>query len=176
MSTRGPWIQTRKGRQFFVFDPRPDDFDIEEIAWALSMQCRYNGHTKQFMSVAQHSVMVAELSDPEDALWGLLHDAAEAFIGDMVRPLKRSMPEFVVVENRILSQLAFAYGLEPDMPASVKRADNVALATEQKLIMAPAPADWALLEKADPDIVEIPEMHPAEAFQHFMQTWDYLVR
>ena len=87
---KGDWIQTFTGRAFYVLDPRPEDVDIEDIAHALSMQCRFAGHCREFYSVAQHSVTASWLVPPEDALWGLLHDAAEAYVVDLPRPIKRA--------------------------------------------------------------------------------------
>src|SRR5690242_11754504 len=87
---RGDWMQTYTGRRFWPLDPRVDDIDIGDIAHHLSLVCRFAGACREFYSVAQHCVGVSYVCDPKDALWGLLHDAAEAYVGDMVRPLKRS--------------------------------------------------------------------------------------
>src|SRR5262249_3879894 len=100
----GDWIATITGKRWFVTDPHPDDVDIEDIAHGLSMVCRFGGQCREFYSVAQHSVLMANEmcrreAPPEMALWGLLHDAPEAYLGDMVRPLKRSMPNYKVLEH-----------------------------------------------------------------------------
>src|SRR5690606_5290032 len=79
----GDWMQTFTGRAVYPLDLRPDDIDIQDIAHALSMQCRYAGHTRQFYSVAEHSVHVARWCrqyGPAAALEGLLHDATEAYL------------------------------------------------------------------------------------------------
>jgi uncharacterized protein len=90
MSTRtGDWIQTYTGKQFWPLSPLPEDIVIEDIAHALSMQCRFGGHVRTFYSVAQHSVHVSLLVEPQYALWGLLHDAAEAYLVDLPRPIKK---------------------------------------------------------------------------------------
>lgn len=88
-----PTVLTCKGRELDPFNLKAEDIDIEEIAHSLSMQCRYNGATPEFYSVAQHSVYCALYtlnrgSHRADALGMLLHDAAEAYIGDYVRPMK----------------------------------------------------------------------------------------
>lgn len=91
---KGDWIQTYTGRQFWPLDPKPEEVCIEDIAHALSQQCRYAGHTIRFYSVAQHSVEIALRVPRAAALWGLLHDAAEAYLVDLPRPVKYLMPAY----------------------------------------------------------------------------------
>ena len=100
----GDWTQTFAGIQFYPFDPRPDEVKIKDIAHALSMICHFNGHTREFFSVAQHSLMVSYLLPAEHKLWGLMHDSAEAYIGDMIRPIKThsDMFSFALIEGRLL--------------------------------------------------------------------------
>src|SRR4051812_30250690 len=82
----GNWMQTFTGRQFWPVDPRADEIAIEDIARALAMTCRFGGHVRFHYSVAQHSFLVSLVCSPEHALWGLLHDASEAYLGDVVWP------------------------------------------------------------------------------------------
>src|SRR5271165_7548492 len=86
---KGDWIQTYTGRVMYPLDPRPEEINIIDIAHALSNLCRFTGHVRTFYSVAEHSVRVSQHCDPKDALWGLLHDASEAYLADMSRPMKR---------------------------------------------------------------------------------------
>lgn len=81
---RGDWMQTYTGRQFWPLDPLPEDVFIEDIAHALSMQCRYAGHVTRFYSVAEHSVLIARCAPPEAKLYALLgaSDAFEQFINN----------------------------------------------------------------------------------------------
>ena len=98
-----PVIVTRCG--YFDFTaPEGYAFEIDVIAQALSKLCRFAGHTSGFYSVAQHSVFVSmllEAEGPELAMMGLLHDAAEAFVGDVAAPLKMLLPEYKAVEQRV---------------------------------------------------------------------------
>ena len=138
------WIQTYTGRQFFPLEPRPDDIDIRDIAHSLSLQCRFNGHCRGFYSVAEHSVRVSRILDGRERLWGLLHDAAEAYISDLPRPLKATAPGFRAAEDRLLEVIVARFGLAWPMPAHVAHADEVLLATEMRDLMAPPPAPWLL--------------------------------
>lgn len=87
---RSDWMQTYTGRVFWPLEPRPEDVDIVDIAHALANLCRYGGHSKVFYSVAHHSVLVSQIVPPADALWGLMHDSAEAYVIDLIRPIKHS--------------------------------------------------------------------------------------
>jgi hypothetical protein len=88
MKRKGDWMQTYTGRQFWPIDPRADEIDIVDIAHALSQQCRFAGHCKSFYSVATHSWHTSNVCNSENALWGLLHDAAEAYLVDLPTPIK----------------------------------------------------------------------------------------
>jgi hypothetical protein len=120
----GDWIQTYSGRQFWPLDPRVEDVHLEDIAHALSNVCRYTGHVREFYSVAEHSVHVSWSCEPEDALWGLLHDASEAYLADMARPVKQNMPVYVAAERLVpwcWSVEPLAYVIEPWSPKEAKR-------------------------------------------------------
>lgn len=137
------WIQTYSGKRFDFMDPDPESIDIEDIAQALSMQCRYNGHIRSFYSVAEHSVHVAALmSNPFERFPALLHDAAEAYIGDMVSPLKRMMPEYKEIERRVESAIRRRFNLIP-MPEEVKLRDLQMLIVEKHALhLHPALHEW----------------------------------
>lgn len=147
---KGDWFLTSTGRQFWPLDPRPEDICIEDIAHGLAHVCRFGGHCKRFYSVAQHSVFVSYRC--RNALQGLLHDATEAYLGDMVRPLKYSMPDYLVAEERVWRAVCARFGLPLKLDADVKYADNVALMTERRDIMPWTPHRWeADLEAIAPD-------------------------
>jgi hypothetical protein len=167
------WIQTYTGRQFFPFDPRGEDVDIRDIAHSLSFLCRFNGHCRVFYSVAEHSLRVSRLLGDDLALWGLLHDAAEAYLSDLPRPVKASLPAFVDMEARLLREIARVFGLTWPMPAEVRWADDVLLATEARDLMEPAPASWELDEQ--PLEGAIVPLAPEEAERAFLERFAALV-
>lgn len=163
---QGDWMQTVTGRQFWPIDPRPEDINIEDIAHALSMMCRFGGHCDRFYSVAEHSVLVSENVPPQDALWGLLHDASEAYIADIVRPAKRFIIGYKDIEGRIMAAVCGAFDLPYIEPPSVKRADNAILADEAAQIMGAKPKDWILPEP--PLGVRIIGLSPTDAKAAFL--------
>ncbi len=135
----GDFIQTFSGIEFYPLDPRPGEILIEDIAHALSLQCRFTGHTRQFYSVAEHSIWVSALCDPADALWGLLHDASEAYMCDVARPIKR-LPELAgyrATEKDLLSCIVRKFRLPAEEPESVHRADEIMLGVEARDLMSP---------------------------------------
>lgn len=170
---RGPAIQLRSGKMFYLLDPRPEDFEIEDIAAALAKINRYTGHTSVPFSVAQHSVMASEIAEPGDELWALLHDGAEAFVGDISSPLKRALKGVVaVVEEPILKCVIEKYGLSWPMPASVHHIDMVMLSTEKRCLMAQT-VEWPglpepLAEKITPWPWKTAEARFLRRFWHLM--------
>lgn len=141
---RGNWMQTFTGTMFYPLDPRPEDICVDDIAHSLSMQCRYNGHGTMFYSVAEHCILMAGAVSPENALHALLHDATEAYVGDMVRPLKLHMPEFRAVEDRVGRAIADRFGMDPLAPEEVKLADSRILLDERTALFEAPAADWGL--------------------------------
>lgn len=135
---KGDWILTFSGVEFYPIDPRSEEVNIEDIAHALSMLCRYGGHTSQFYSVAEHSVRVSELVPREDQLWALLHDASEAYLVDLPRPIKRHSEigrHYRIAEDKLMASVAARFGLPPDEPAAVKVADEAMLAVEARELL-----------------------------------------
>lgn len=139
-------MQTYTGRPFYPLEPSPDDVEIESIAHSLSMLCRYNGHCLRFYSVAEHCVLLSHSVDPENARWALLHDAVEAYVGDMVRPVKTDMPEFMQIEDNLEIMIAGKFNLGWPMPAQVKEHDTRIVVDEREQNMAPSSLPWSLLD------------------------------
>ena len=137
MACTGAWIETYTGKKFHLLDPQPDEIDIEDIAHALSNQCRYTGHTRRFFSVAEHSIHVSLLSY-NFKLAGLMHDASEAYLSDISRPVKQLTPvgpPYYQVEDKMMTAIANKYGFEWPLPKEVKTADNIMLFTEKDQLM-----------------------------------------
>jgi len=131
-------IRTSTGRHFYPFKPSEKDMDIEDIAQSLSLQCRYTGHTKwegkmKHYSVAQHSLYVSYIC--EYPLWGLLHDATEVYLVDVPTPIKRRLPNFKLLEDRIEKIISNKFNLEWPRPKEVKDADVLAFNLEWSLLM-----------------------------------------
>ena len=134
MSNRkGDWIQTYTGVKFYVLDSRIEDINLIDIAHSLSLQCRYAGHSNQFYSVAEHCVRMSRAEfNGSDPRWRLLHDAAEAYILDIPRPIKHMFPIFHEIEKNILQLISVKWNLDPMDFSSIERADRVLLATEYR--------------------------------------------
>lgn len=171
----GDWMQTWTGHKFYPLDPRAEDFAIEDIAHALANVCRFGGHCRVFYSVAQHCVRVSHNVPASLALAGLLHDAAEAFIGDMVRPLKRmhEMQSYRDCELRIRGVIAAKFDLldvhDPD--ELIRLADDRALATERRDLFDDA-LPWNPLPPPFAD--EIVPWLPTKAEMLFLDRYDRL--
>jgi uncharacterized protein len=168
----GGWIQTISGGQFWPLDPRPGEVTIDDIASALSNLCRFGGHVAAgFYSVAQHSVLVA-LSLPHNLRkQGLLHDAAEAYIVDVPRPIKRHLINYDVAEARLASCIGDRFGVELcALPRAVSLADERALATERRDLLVPAPMPWGEPQggRLEPWRAKITPWGPVEARKTFM--------
>lgn len=164
----GQWLQTQSGRRFYPLDPRPSDIHTPDIAHALSLLCRYGGHLDRFMSVAEHCVLMSEAVAPEHALAALLHDATEAYVVDMPRPIKAYLPEYRALEDRVWTVIAMRFGLELELPAEVKEADNRIILTERRALMRNA-EEWAAdRDGTVPLPVKVRGWAPAEAEMRYL--------
>ena len=184
------WIQTYTGKRFDLLEPRQEDIDDNDIAHALSMLCRFTGHTKFFYSVAEHSYNVSTLVEnfvrrvggsAKDAahagLEALLHDAAEAYVGDMSRPLKQlvasaevplgsdGFTSYKMLEERIAELIFKVAGIEDRNHELVKRVDNHMLAVEARQVLDGGPRHgWV-----DPALPRVPlSLDPDFAVPHLV--------
>ena len=177
---RGLAIQVGSGGYFHFEDPRPEEVHLSDIAAALSKITRYTGHTTEFYSVAQHSVLVSKLVPRHLALAGLLHDATEAYIGDINRPLKMLLDEKApgvlrFIENRIHDAVSLRFNLfvTPEDHVALKHADNVALATEKRDLLY-GDTEWPGMP--DPMDQEIVPLAPHQAETQFLRRFRYIQR
>ena len=161
------YIQTKCGVKFCLTSPRPSDVRTLDIAWALSRINRFGGHTQRPYSVAEHSVLVSKLVAPEHRVAALLHDAAEAYIGDIVGPLKAMLPEIASIEQRIHEAVCARFGVSAEIPEVVHEADRVALATEATQLLA-AGLTWDC--GAEPLNSPLTEMTWSEARDYWLRS------
>lgn len=179
---RGEWFQTYSGRQYWPLDPLPDDVILDDVAIGLARICRFGGHTCRFYSVAQHSIFVSYHVPAYLALQGLMHDAHEAYTGDMIRPLKVGIRNYIgtgwdVIENMNQNAITIALGgaiLGDEAHKLVKSADNKALATERRDLLLPTEHEWHSGGEVAVDEKIIP-MRSDEAFIAFINRYEELV-
>lgn len=165
----GAWMQTYSGITFWPCDPQPEDITIEDIAHALAHQCRFGGHCKRFYSVAEHSALVSLHGSSRDICKAaLLHDASEAYLVDVPRPVKRALAEYRDIEHRLNLCIAERFGVEYPWPGEIHQLDNAILADEREQIMNRHPAskeEWGA--PSDPLGVYIIGMPPLMARDYF---------
>lgn len=171
----GDWMETFKGIAFYPQDPLPGEILIEDIAHALSNMCRFGGHSDSFYSVAQHSVMVSNLVSEQLALTALLHDASEAYILDVPRPIKPYLGGYAEMEHKIMTAVAIRFGLIWPMPKEVKVADNTALAIEKRCFKKNLSRKWDVDELDTTKSIQIVPMLPIEAETYFLSRYEQLV-
>ena len=167
------WIQTASGRKVDLLRPDPDDLVIEDIAHALSNICRYTGHTGHFYSVAQHCVLASyQVSDAKYALVALMHDAPEAYIGDVSSPMKQVLGKvYRDMDERFSRILAQKFRYQYPYPLEVRKVDQDLLETEFAEVMGGKTFSHSYGERLD--LVVLPwEPHVAE--QQFLKRYDEL--
>lgn len=162
----GDYLTTFSGKQFWPLDPRPEDIDPVDIAHSLSMQCRYAGHCQKFYSVAEHCVHLSNLVKPENALWALLHDASEAYLIDVPRPIKRYLNGYVELEAEVMKAICHYFELEIEMPLEVKNADFRILSDEGVQNMGAVHPNWA--DPSNAFGFQLAYWAPNEARYHFL--------
>ncbi len=165
-------MQCFLGGEFWPLDPQAQEVYIEDIAHALAMQCRFNGHTARYYSVAEHSVHVSRHCSPENARWGLLHDASEAYICDIPRPLKPYLENYKAIEDAVMAVVAERFGLALPMPEEVRRLDYTILANEKYQLMSPLGKTWSLPSEIEGLV--LPCWDPKKAESQFLDRYQEL--
>ncbi len=154
-------IRTFTGKVFDLKILDPESICIEDIAHALSNTSRFAGHLEKHYSVAQHCVLIALNCSPKNRLAALLHDASEAYIGDMPSPFKKMLPDYKKVEEQLMKAIAAKFGFDYPLPKEVKDLDGIYLNME-----------WnSLVMKTDQ---YIQYWTPEEAEVEFLDLYKYL--
>lgn len=172
----GATILTNSGFYFDFTRPEASVFTEVDIAAGLSKTCRFGGQCREFYSVAQHSILVASMVPPEDRFTALMHDAAEAFVGDIPSPLKALLPDFKIIEKRVEAVIAERFGLMFPFPPSVKHADLRALKTEREDLMPPArdAIEWPGMDAYERHPDRINPWRPEDAARNWLAMFDHL--
>lgn len=166
----GPSIALHSGGHFNFENPEGSDFNIDDIAHALSNLCRFTGHCQRFYSVAEHSFHASWIVEPGFELEALLHDAAEAFIGDIAKPLKILLPDYAEIEERVENAVLSRLGVPIKKSPAVKTADLQMLKAEQAQAMGHREA-WALVADQPDAAVQLRFWAPENARTAFLRRY-----
>ncbi|MGY3495938.1 hypothetical protein [Bradyrhizobium sp. USDA 4502] len=169
----GPSIMLQSGAWFDFASPHTSPFTIEDIAQGLAHICRYSGQCNRFYSVAEHSLLVSETATGFE-FEALMHDAAEAFLGDITRPLKQMLPDYKRIEGEVEQAIFSRFGIPTPLPREVKKADLRVLAAEQHQIMPPGTDDWLRGQDVIPAPVVVRNLSPEEAKREWLARFSAL--
>lgn len=142
------WIALRSGKRFYYEHPEADSIDLDDIAHSLSLQCRFAGQVEVHWSVAQHSLLVADMVPPHLRLQALLHDATEAYVVDLPSPLKHLLPAYRDYEALAWKAICQRFDLPQELDPLVKEADQMACVYEH-FALFPHPSYWDYYPKPD---------------------------
>ena len=170
------WIQTYTGEAFTPLAPKTQTIHILDIAHALSMICRFNGHCRKFYSVAEHCVRMSEEIAPSVAIHAIMHDAAEAYISDVARPIKPLLGGYKGIEKGIMDAVNLRFGLQYELgdEQAIKTADLRMLATERQQLMSIHAPKWDCLEGIDPYPITLACWAPSMAEGMFLDRFKEL--
>lgn len=176
-----PTMTTYTGKVFNFIEPEISSICIEDIAHGLSLECRFQNQSRVHYSVAQHSIIVSRLVLGSTVVGmsctmlrriALMHDAAEAYLGDVCKPLKRLLPDYRAIEDRVQRAIFKRFGLPAEVPACVKDWDARLLANEGTSFMGP---DWHdAMFPPDPEIGPISPWSAAESEVQFLKMHELL--
>lgn len=175
ITDRGPFIATHSGTKFYFMDPRPDEVFLSDIAVALGNICRFGGHTDRFYSVAEHCVRMSRLLDWDHhlAVWALMHDAAEAYIGDLPSPIKQVLPEFAKIEAKILRAVSHQFDLGgTQIPQVVKHLDAAICVSEYDALLENSRDPWPNM----PPPARGVDLTNAEGVLFYDWGWEFMAR
>lgn len=167
-----PWIETSLGDQFWYTKDDTNGIELEDIAGSLSKICRFTGHCKFFYSVAEHSVNVALLLPKQKRLWGLLHDASEAYLADIASPVKQLLPDYRKLEKQIMTRIAKKFDL-PELfweDPCLKRADWSQLKSEAEFLLPSKGKNWLFPPELETGFVPV-GYSPENAKAQFMEAY-----
>ncbi len=158
-----PWIETYTGNKFYLNHQEDiSQITIKDIGHSLAMNCRYNGHSGLFYSVAEHSVLISMLVPEELALQGLMHDATEAYLSDICRPFKRHLDGYNDLEDRVYERIARKYKLPETIDPLIKHYDVAICRLEADRFMKSKAFGWGIPE----DALTIQEFQAKTGFEH----------
>lgn len=161
------------GSWFDLLDPWNSDFNIQDIAQGLSNICRYAGQCKKFYSVAEHSLHVSSVA-PAFKREALLHDAAEAFLGDVTRPLKQLLPQYKKIEKDVEAAIFTRFALNINAVKQLKSVDLSVLAAEQEQMMPLGTDYWTRETGIKPAPIKVRFLQPDDALVAFLEEFDRL--
>jgi hypothetical protein len=171
----GDWMITSSGGQYWPLDPRADEVSLTDIAAALSKLCRFAGHCDRFYSVAEHSVLVSRCVPAEHALQALMHDATEAYVVDIPRPLKRGLGEaYASIEDLNWHVICARFRISPAMHPTVKAADDAVLLAERDALFPAGGPRWSV--PGTPANVTVRGLTPRLAEQAFLDRFSELTQ
>lgn len=169
----GPVIALFGGSYLNLVAPEASVITMPTIAHALGNLCRFTGHSNKFYSVAEHSYWGSRSIDPKFSREFLMHDAAEAFIGDVSSPFKGLLSDYKRIEHGLNQAIAARFGLRYPWPDEVKEMDLRMLKTERLQLMS-APGTWDVLADVEHLPIQLRCWFPAEAKKKFLNRWSAL--
>lgn len=172
------WILTYSGQKFNAINPHPDTVVIEDIAHALSHQCRFSGHSKRFYSVAEHSYLLSLAVPPEYAMAALMHDASEAYLVDVPRPIKPFLTNYYDLEEGVMEAIKQKFDLRNDKECwdAIKLADTRILTDEKYQVMCDAAANDVWVNELEPLNVRVHFWSPEMAKEMFIERFNELLK
>jgi uncharacterized protein len=170
-------IATFSGGWIRPLDPDPEDICIEDIAHALSSQCRFTGHTRRFYSVGEHAVLCSRIVPEGNRLEALLHDGSEAYLADLARPVKHAPglgETYRAYEARLERAIALRFGTTYPMSDAVRAADEAMLSSEIHALM---PAEFSAMRALPPVETPVPQCwSPVRAEMEFLEAYTFYTR